>query len=507
MGCCGSSGSTKAGTAYEVSETLSAATVPTESDGTCPMHSSGDGGAGASTTTNKSSSSGSGRPQLQPSKTKTLEAIAAGHASKGGADILALEDEDGSGGCGTILKLLDETEFEVYTRLTEEFRDDPILRFIPRFQGALSSQDESGNEAQFIRITNLLHGFHQPKVMDVKIGVRTFLESECKNKKLRPDLYEKMAKMYPTEITDAERTEQSITKHRWMTVRDKVTTIGTMGYRIDGIAGHKYRPRKDVDQELAKVENLDDAAACFKDFAEVVATNEKDPNLDNGHTAVFVAERIRQLLAEMRAALEKSDFVRRHEFIGSSILIVADAFGHYNVAWIDFAKTSRVEDGVHVTHNEPWIMGNHEDGILIGFNSLIEGWDTAVGNLRMEDHLGLSSTAVSGFESCRPRPSLRFAEDAIGAMDSIAEDSSRRGSLQSSTTKDLVLLSSLPVFSGVVADARGKLWQAGQKARMFRASQRPDEAPAHTPPQTSVTGVDTGQEDAPHEDVECIASM
>merc|ERR1719329_492781 len=165
------------------------------------------------------------------------------------------------------------------------------MRFIPRFQGSLESQDDNGNPAQFIRITNLLHGFISPKVMDVKIGVRTFLESECKNKKPRPDLYEKMAKLYPAELTDSESAEKAITKHRWMTVRDKVTTIGTMGYRIDGIAGHKYRARKDVEQELIQVANLDDASACFQRFAEAVATDEMDPNLVNGHTAIFVAER------------------------------------------------------------------------------------------------------------------------------------------------------------------------------------------------------------------------
>ena len=38
---------------------------------------------------------------------------------------------------------------------------------------------------------------------------------------------------------------------------------------------------------------------------------------------------------------------------------------------IDFAKTYKLPEGVTVTHNDEWKIGNHEDGYLIGIDSLI----------------------------------------------------------------------------------------------------------------------------------------
>jgi len=38
---------------------------------------------------------------------------------------------------------------------------------------------------------------------------------------------------------------------------------------------------------------------------------------------------------------------------------------------IDFAKTYPLPDGLVITHNDEWKVGNHEDGYLIGVDSLI----------------------------------------------------------------------------------------------------------------------------------------
>ena len=37
---------------------------------------------------------------------------------------------------------------------------------------------------------------------------------------------------------------------------------------------------------------------------------------------------------------------------------------------IDFAKTLSVDK--ELTHREPWVVGNHEDGYLTGLDNLIE---------------------------------------------------------------------------------------------------------------------------------------
>ncbi len=47
---------------------------------------------------------------------------------------------------------------------------------------------------------------------------------------------------------------------------------------------------------------------------------------------------------------------------------------HQNKAgiWlIDFAKTLRIEDHT-LTHRQPWVVGNHEDGYLVGLDNLVQ---------------------------------------------------------------------------------------------------------------------------------------
>ena len=55
--------------------------------------------------------------------------------------------------------------------------------------------------------------------------------------------------------------------------------------------------------------------------------------------------------------------------IGSSIFLVYDR--QRSGAWmIDFAKTSRLPDGLTVDHRSPWQLGNREEGYLTGLDSL-----------------------------------------------------------------------------------------------------------------------------------------
>lgn len=78
-----------------------------------------------------------------------------------------------------------------------------------------------------------------------------------------------------------------------------------------------------------------------------------------------------QRLKAIRATLQRSDFFQTHEVIGSSLLFVHDR-NQASIWLIDFAKTVSLPSGTNITHTNEWIVGNHEDGYLIGINNLIQ---------------------------------------------------------------------------------------------------------------------------------------
>jgi 1D-myo-inositol-triphosphate 3-kinase len=71
--------------------------------------------------------------------------------------------------------------------------------------------------------------------MDVKLGTRTWLESEVKNNKPRADLFEKMYKIDPTAFNEGELEAKSVTKLRYMQFREKLSSTSCLGFRIEGV--------------------------------------------------------------------------------------------------------------------------------------------------------------------------------------------------------------------------------------------------------------------------------
>ena len=75
-------------------------------------------------------------------------------------------------------------------------------------------------------------------IRDVKVGVRTFLETTYLNEselKPRHDLYLRMIEVSPDEPTELEHRMKSITKTRYMRWREKSTCSSTLGFRIEAI--------------------------------------------------------------------------------------------------------------------------------------------------------------------------------------------------------------------------------------------------------------------------------
>lgn len=84
----------------------------------------------------------------------------------------------------------------------------------------------------------------------------------------------------------------------------------------------------------------------------------------------FPQEKYIERLTNIRATLQRSDFFRTHEVIGSSLLFVHDR-NKASIWLIDFAKTISLPSNTEISHKNEWRVGNHEDGYLIGINNLI----------------------------------------------------------------------------------------------------------------------------------------
>jgi 1D-myo-inositol-triphosphate 3-kinase len=211
---------------------------------------------------------------------------------------------------------------------------------------------------------DLLAKFESPAVMDVKMGIRTYLEDELakarEKPKLRKDMYEKMVQIDPLEPTEEENHLKAVTKPRYMIWRETISSTATLGFRIEGVKHADGSTSKDF-----KTTKLD--GQIKEAFVKFTSNNQK--------AATIYLQRLKML----REALLSSPFFKQHEFIGSSLLMIHDAEAA-NFWMIDFAKTYPLPDGVTITHCDEWKVNNHEDGYLIGVDSLIRIFENLAQN-------------------------------------------------------------------------------------------------------------------------------
>ncbi|KAK7790270.1 hypothetical protein R5R35_012636 [Gryllus longicercus] len=254
-------------------------------------------------------------------------------------------------GPGTIWKKRsggpENAEREVY----EELGSDPSMQnIVPRYFREVDYKGE-----KFIELQDLLHGFSDPHVMDVKMGTRTFLESEVEKTAARHDLYLKMVQVDPTAPTAEEHSQQAVTKLRYMQFREQQSSTCSQGFRIEAMKFRGSPPMTD----LKKVKSRDEVLTTMALFLG----GRED-----------VRQRLLERLREIRCKFEKSEYFQKHEVVGSSIFMIYDdtKVG----AWmIDFAKTLPVPEGSTVNHRQPWVQGNHEEGFLFGLDSLISAME------------------------------------------------------------------------------------------------------------------------------------
>jgi 1D-myo-inositol-triphosphate 3-kinase len=183
----------------------------------------------------------------------------------------------------------------------------------------------------------------------------------------------------PREARPDERKAGGISKARYLTYRDSLSSTSTLGFRIDAAmtsqAGGVRAPLK---FNFRKLKEEGKIRVCFAQFFQ--------------HSRIL-CRAVLIKLERMRAAFERSTFFPRAAFVRSSILITYDHEMHaqlvkqgnataedllsltnpaaLEVKMIDFAHSHLVDGDRTLSHREPWTLGSDEDGYLIGVDSLI----------------------------------------------------------------------------------------------------------------------------------------
>ncbi|XP_034667786.1 inositol-trisphosphate 3-kinase homolog isoform X1 [Drosophila subobscura] len=242
---------------------------------------------------------------------------------------------------------IDDSEVHAYRQLCQEPQTSQI---VPAYFGMREMQSQ-----HYIELQDLLAGFKDPCVMDIKMGSRTFLESEVSNATLRPDLYQKMIAVDPSAPTAAESEARAITKLRYMTFRESLSSSHSKGFRIEALRLRGRAPVKD----LKTCRSSEQISQTIEQFLGARKSVQKE---------------LLKRLKHMRLVVEQSEFFNRHEIVGSSIFIVYD--DERVGAWlIDFAKSRQLPAQMRVDHRSDWTPGNREEGLLKGMDELIHAFE------------------------------------------------------------------------------------------------------------------------------------
>jgi hypothetical protein len=127
-----------------------------------------------------------------------------------------------------------------------------------------------------------------------------------------------------------------------------------------------------------------------------------------------IAKDVSERLQQLHSLCLDSAYVRSHEFVGVSLLLVAgDSPPGATVHIIDFAKTTEVPEGVTVDHMREWKEGNHEDGLLFGLIECRRCWDEVVEFLQADISV-LEQADAEANEQFNEQPSAQPCCDLFG---------------------------------------------------------------------------------------------
>ncbi|XP_050711216.1 inositol-trisphosphate 3-kinase A-like isoform X2 [Eriocheir sinensis] len=312
---------------------------------------------------------------------------------------------------GTILKKLCPAE----EKALEAIMKDILRPYVPRYSGVVEGADGE----KYLQLEDLLSNYSLPCVMDIKMGVRTYLEDELakarEKPKLRKDMYEKMIQIDSKAPTEAEHRAKAVTKPRYMVWRETISSTATQGFRIEGVRRGDGTSSKDFKTTRTREQVL----ACLSSFLQ-------------GYP--HVASRYVQQLKSIKMTLEASPFFKAHELIGSSLLFVHNDSSAL-VRMIDFAKTVPLPRDVNITHRSPWSEGTHEDGYLLGLDNLIDLFSSLQKTLPPPVPLPLTTPngTVSSNKSPLTPTSPSISSDSTSSSPTSSSSSSSKFSSSSSS--------------------------------------------------------------------------
>lgn len=239
---------------------------------------------------------------------------------------------------------IDDSEAIAYRGISA---DAYASKIVPTFLGVTESNGET-----YLELQDLLDGFNDPAVMDIKMGRRTFLESEVTNVKLRKDLYNKLYKLSPDEPTEEENNQQAVTKLRYMLFRERMSSSSSKGFRIEALRHLKGS------SPITDLKTVKSDTDVYETITQFLCNKKK------------LTKELLGRLNTIRCYIEKSNFFKRHEIVGSSIFIVYDE-DHVGAWLIDFAKSRKLDENIEIDHRREWLPGNCEEGLLYGLDELI----------------------------------------------------------------------------------------------------------------------------------------
>ncbi|KAF4098621.1 inositol-trisphosphate 3-kinase C [Onychostoma macrolepis] len=253
-----------------------------------------------------------------------------------------------TGSDGRLLKKYCECEQQCFLQLMS----DSLRPFVPGYYGVTQRDEQDYN-----LMDDLLADFDSPCIMDCKMGSRTYLEEELRKARESPqprkDMYEKMIAVDPDAPTEEERSQQAVLKTRYMQWRETLSSTATLGFRIEGIK----KSDGTCNTNFKRTKYKEEVIQALEDFV--------DNNMQ-------ILRSYQQRLKELRAVLEKSNFFKAHEVVGSSLLFVHDLTGKAGIWMIDFGKTVPMQPLLTLDHRSPWVEGNREDGYLWGLDNFID---------------------------------------------------------------------------------------------------------------------------------------